>query len=318
MDRKHKILGPSVLLITAILWGITFVVQRYGSDYVDAYTYNAIRFLISGVIMAIIYYVSNRIRCKKMDEDELKKFREECKKLNRNKKFIISSILIGVFLFLGSSFQQLGIQLTKNASKVGFISTTYIVLVPIVCLIFFKDKIKLIIWLYLLVALVGFFLISIKNDFKIVPGDFITLLAAISYAFQISIIGKVGKDLNVIYLSMIQFLIVGVLSLICMFIFDDLENTSIVKAMPSIVFAAIFSGCIAFTLQIYGQRYTQPTLATLLMSLESVFSLIFSMIILSERLTLREGVGCLLIFVSVILAQIDFKEIRRKKKYAIT
>lgn len=307
-------LGPILLLVTAILWGMTFVSQRMGSDYVGAYTYNFGRFIVSGFIMLIFYFVSSFYRKKNMNEDELEQKKREIKEKNHDKKLVFMGIMVGVFLFLGATFQQIGITLTKNASKTGFISATYIVFVPIFCMFFFREKIRKIIWLYLFVSLVGFFLISVKDGFKLEVGDVFTILSALAYAGQISMIGRIAKRVNGVYLSFVQFLICGGLSMIFMFIFDNPKIENIIKALPAILFAAIFSGCIAFTLQIYGQKYTPPTIASMIMSLESVFSLIFSMIILSEMLTLREFIGSGLIFLSIILAQIDFKELKRIKE----
>ena len=310
-------LGPLLLVITAILWGLTFVCQRLGSDYIEAYTYNFLRFSISGFIMLIFYLVNRPIRRKKLSEDELVKEKEVIKANNRDKKLVIYGILVGVFLFIGATFQQIGITLTKNASKCGFISATYIVFVPIFCLAVFHDRIRHIIWLYLVVSLVGFFLISIKEGFSLEIGDVFTIISALGYAGQISMISRIAKRVNGVYLAFVQFLICGVLSMVFMLIFNAPTLENIIKALPSVMFAAIFSGCIAFTLQIYGQKYTDPTIASMIMSLESVFSLIFSMIILKEMLTTREFIGSSLIFLSIIFAQIDFKDILAKRKAKI-
>ena len=309
MSSKKKMLGPILLLITAILWGLTFVSQKMGSDYVGPCIYNALRFLVCGIVMMCFYFVSKIFtRNKKVEEETVEN------KTKYDKKVIIFSLLVGVFLFFGATFQQLGITLTKNASKTGFISATYIVIVPIICLIIFKERVRKLIWLYLVISLVGFFLISVKDGFSLEVGDAFTLLSALGYALQITFISRVASKVNGVYLAFIQFLICGLLSLAFALVFETIDFSRIVDALPSIMFAAIFSGCIAFTLQIYGQKYTNPTIASMIMSLESVFSLIFSMIILKELLTTKEFIGSALIFASIILAQIDFKEIREKKK----
>ena len=320
MLYKKRILGPALLLITAILWGLTFVSQKMGSDYVEPYTFNAGRFLISGVLMLPIYLITSINKKRKQNEEVVVEKEEQITKNNKRIKLILTGISIGLLLFIGATFQQIGITLTKNASKTGFISATYIVFVPIFCMFIYKEKIKKIIWLYLAVSMVGFFLISVKENFEFEIGDLFTLISALGYAGQISLISRIANDVPPLYLSFVQFMICGVLSLLFAFIFNTPKMDDIIKAIPAIMFAAIFSGCIAFTLQIYGQKYTDPTIASMIMSLESVFSLIFRMIILNELLTTKEFIGSMLIFASIILAQIDFKELsqKRRKSHATT
>ena len=185
------------------------------------------------------------------------------------------------------------------------------VFVPIIGLCF-KKKINKIIWLFLFIALVGSYLIAIDKEFNVELGDILTLICAVSFAFQIVFIDLVNPYMDSIKLSAIQFMIAGVLSTIIMLCTETIDFNLIYKALPAIMYAAIFSGCIAFTLQIEGQKYTNPTIAAMIMGLESVIALISGLIILKDIPTPRVTIGCILIFVAVILAQIDFKSLKKK------
>ena len=294
-----KLKGPLLLLITAFLWGTTFVAQSLGSDHVGAFTYNAGRFITTGIILLII----SLIRKRKV---------KEYIPTNKNVTWIfIMSIFVGVALFLGATFQQLGINITKSPSKSGFISSLYMMFVPIIGY-FIKKKPKSIIWLYLVVAIVGSYMISINGEFRLELGDILTLICAVMFAVQIVLVDIVNPHIDSIKLSAIQFMVAGVLSIIFMLFTETINFNDIYRALPAIMYAAIFSGCIAFTLQIVAQKSTEPTIASMIMSLESVFALISGVVILKEELTLKLIIGCSLIFIAVICAQIDFKKLFKK------
>lgn len=294
-----KLKGPLLLLITAFLWGTTFVAQSLGSDHVGAFTYNAGRFITTGIILLII----SLIRKRKV---------KEYIPTNKNVTWIfIMSIFVGVALFLGATFQQLGINITKSPSKSGFISSLYMMFVPIIGY-FIKKKPKPIIWLYLVIAIVGSYMISINGEFRLELGDILTLICAVMFAVQIVLVDIVNPHIDSIKLSAIQFMVAGVLSIIFMLFTETININDIYRALPAIMYAAIFSGCIAFTLQIVAQKSTEPTIASMIMSLESVFALISGVVILKEELTLKLIIGCSLIFIAVICAQIDFKKLFKK------
>lgn len=293
-NSKNNIKGSIILIITAILWGTTFVAQSLGSDYVGPFTYNACRFIITGIILSMVSVIISKNKKDEINKPENKK---------SNIWIILMSIGVGVSLFFGATFQQIGIDMTKSASKSGFITTIYIVLVPVLGLLL-KKKVKPHIWVCLFVALIGSYLISIDGEFNIEIGDILTLICALAFAAQIVIIDIVNPHINSIKLSAIQFVIAGVLSFIIMIITEGINLSNIYLALPAILYAAIFSGCIAFTLQIIGQKYTEPTLASMLMSLENVVALISGVIILHEQLTARTIIGCSLIFIAIIFAQL--------------
>ena len=295
----NKIKGPLLLLITAFFWGTTFVAQSLGSDYVGAFTYNACRFIITGIILLVISLIRK------------KKIKEYVPSNKSTTWILVISILVGVALFLGSTFQQLGINITKSPSKSGFITSLYMIIVPLSGY-FIKKKPKSIIWLYLVIAIIGSYLISFNGKLEFEIGDILTFICAFMFAFQIVLIDIVNPHIDSVKLSAIEFLVAGFLSIIFMLFTETVCLNDIFKAFPAILYAAIFSGCIAYTFQIIGQKYTDPTLATMIMSLESVFALLSGVIILKEELTLRLVIGCALIFIAVVCAQIDFKKIFKK------
>ena len=295
-----KLKGPLMLLITAFFWGTTFVAQSLGSDHIGAFTYNAGRFIITGIILLIISLIRKR---------KVKEYKPSTKTV---KWIIIMAIFVGVALFLGSTFQQLGINITKSPSKSGFISSLYIMFVPLIGYLI-KKKPKPIIWLYLVVAIIGSYLISVTGDFKLELGDILTLICAAMFAIQIVLVDIINPHIDSIKLSAMQFIVAGILSMVFMLFTEELNFNNIYKALHAIMYAAIFSGCIAYTLQIEGQKYTEPTIASMIMSLESVFALLGGVIILKEDLTLRTVIGCSLIFIAIICAQIDFKKIFKKQ-----
>lgn len=295
-----KIKGPLILLITAFLWGTTFVAQSLGSDYVGAFTYNAGRFIITGIILLIISLIRKR---------KVKEYIPTTKPISW---IFIMAICVGVALFLGATFQQLGINITKSPSKSGFISSLYMVFVPIIGYVI-KKRPKPIIWLFLVIAIIGSYLISVTGSLTFELGDILTLICAMMFAVQIVLVDVINPYIDSIKLSAIQFLVAGFLSIIFMLFTEEVNFHNIYMALPAIMYAAIFSGCIAYTFQIIGQKYTEATVATMIMSLESVFALISGVIILKEELTLRLIIGCSLIFIAVICAQVDFSKLFKKK-----
>ena len=313
MEKKRSVLiGPILLLITAFLWGTTLIAQKLGSDYVGPFTYNTYRFTISGVLLLAYFFIRKKI--KKYDHTEqLTNIRHD--RIRRN-KIIIYSLLVGLSLFMGATLQQFGIKYT-DPGKAGFLSSTYMLMVPIIGL-FFKKKIKIYVWICVAIALVGSYLITYKSGDGFQIGDLIILISALGYALQIVFVDKVGKYVNTIFLSALQLLMTGLLSFILKIIFEPFDFVAFKGAFFAILYAAVFSGCIAFTFQIFGQKTTPPTIASMIMSLESVFSLLASVVILHETMALKEWIGSGLIFGSIILYQLIFNLGAKKNMKKIT
>ena len=285
--------GSIMLLITSIIWGTAFVAQSEGMNYVEPFTYNAMRTLLGGVVLIpvmILFRFSDKRNGKKKSSCSLK-------------NTVIGGICCGVALFIASSFQQAGIAQT-TAGKAGFVTALYIVIVPLIG-IFLHKKMPLRMWLFIAIALAGFRLLCIKQDIGISSGDLLVFFGAIAFAVHITVIDYFNqKNTDGVLMSCIQFFTAGLLMLICMFIFEKPTIPNIIGAGGTILYAGILSCGVAYTLQILGQKHTNPTLATMLMSLESVFAALAGWLILGEKLSIKEFIGCVLIFAAVILAQL--------------
>lgn len=285
--------GSIMLLITSIIWGTAFVAQSEGMNYVEPFTYNAMRTLLGGVVLIpvmILFRFSDKRNGKEKSSCSLK-------------NTVIGGICCGIALFFASSFQQAGIAQT-TAGKAGFVTALYIVIVPMIG-IFLHKKMPLRMWLFIAIALAGFWLLCIKQDIGISSGDLLVFFGAIFFAAHITVIDYFNqKNTDGVLMSCIQFFTAGLLMLICMFIFEKPTIPNIMGAGGTILYAGILSCGVAYTLQILGQKHTNPTLATMLMSLESVFAALSGWLILGEKLSIKEFIGCVLIFAAVILAQL--------------
>lgn len=305
---KHfitKFKGPILLFITAFFWGLTFIAQEKSSYYIGPNTFNAGRYMITGIIMTIVYFITKGIKKKTNNVPNHK----------TSKKVYLISIVIGVVLFAAATLQQVGLDMTKSSTSSGFLTTTYIVFVPLIGILF-KKKIRPIIWFFLILVLIGSYLISVDSSLNISLGDVLTIFGALGYALQIILIDLINPEIDTIKLSAIEFMVTGIICVIVMLVTEGFDAASFVVVLPYILYAAIFSGCIAFTFQIEGQKTTDPTIASLIMSLESVVCL-FSEIIIEQSIpTPRIIIGCSLIFISIIFSQLDLKKIFKKRTYS--
>lgn len=291
MIKKFK--GSIMLLMTSLIWGTAFVAQSEGMNYVGPFTYNAMRTLLGGIVLIpviMLFRFHDRKSGGGKSEYSLK-------------NTVAGGICCGAVLFIASSLQQAGIVYT-TAGKAGFVTALYIVIVPVIG-IFLHRKMPLKMWLFIAVALAGFWLLCIKDNFSISSGDMLVFIGAVFFAVHIIVIDHFNKmETDGVLMSCIQFFTAGLLMLICMFIFEKPVISDICDAGGTILYAGIMSCGAAYTLQILGQKYTNPTLSTLLMSLESVFAALSGWLILNERLSAKEFFGCILIFAAVILAQL--------------
>lgn len=280
------------LLMAAFIWGVAFVAQSVGMDYIGPFTFNGIRCLIGSIVL---------IPCM-VGFDFWKKKSGEKAVCEDKKTLWKAGILCGVILFAATNAQQIGLQYT-TAGKAGFITALYIVLVPIIG-IFLKKKTGWNIWISVLIAVVGFYLLCIKDGFALSKGDFYVLICSLVFPFHIWAVNHYAPKVDGVRLSCIQFLVCGVLSMICMFLFESPQIENVLQAWMPLLYAGILSCGVGYTLQIAGQKDFNPTVASLLMSFESVFSVLAGWILLGEALSRREIFGCVLIFAGVILAQI--------------
>lgn len=295
-----------LLFIAAIIWGVAFVAQSAGMDYVGPFTFNAVRSLLGGLVLIPCIFFLNRINKKETENPG-----KESVPLDAPKDLITGGLICGFLMFVSTCLQQVGILYTTVA-KAGFITALYIIMVPILG-IFLKKKAGLKIWISVLIAVIGLYLLCMKGSFSISKGDFLILLCSLTFAMHIMVVDHFTVKVSGTKLSCIQFLFAGFLSGILMFLFEKPDWTSICAAWLPIAYAGILSCGVAYTFQIIGQRGTDPTIASLILSLESVISVLAGWVLLGQKLSARELAGCALMFAAIILAQINPSALKKKK-----
>lgn len=303
MSKKMR--GNLMLLLTALIWGTAFVAQSAGMDHVQPFTYNGVRTLIGGLVLIPVILLFDRLK-----PTDSRPSAAEQKEINKNS--LIGGICCGTVLCVASCFQQFGVSMT-TAGKAGFITALYIVIVPLMG-VFIKKKIPKIIWLCVALAVAGFYLLCVKEGFSVGTGDLLVLCCAFFFSIHIMVIDHftAGK-VDGVRMSCVQFLVAGIMAIVLMFLFEEPTLASIWDARVSILYAGVMSCGVAYTLQILGQKDTDPTTATLLMSLESVFAALSGWVLLHESLSVKEIFGCAMVFVAVILAQIPLP-VKSKKQ----
>lgn len=293
--QKIKWKNSAALLLAAFVWGVAFVAQSVGMDYVEPFTFNGIRCLIGSLVLLPCIFFFDRF--KTSEEKEVVK--------NSRKTLWIGGILCGAILFVATNAQQIGIQYT-SAGKAGFITALYIVFVPIIG-IFLKKKCSWNVWVSVVIAVIGFYLLCVKDGLSLSKGDLWVLVCALVFPFHIWTVNHFAPMVDGVRLSCIQFLVCGILSGICMFFTETPDIGNILQAWMPLLYAGVLSCGLGYTLQIVGQKDFNPTIASLLMSFESVFSVLAGWVLLGQALSTREIFGCVLIFAGVILAQIPMK-----------
>lgn len=315
--KTHKIRNTIFLFLTAMIWGAAFVAQSVSMDYIGPFTFICLRSVIGGLFLIPVIMVIDGIRKKGQNEDlnvaglqnDLQQMQSETQKLSwKNKKLLEGGIVCGIFLFLANCFQQTGIQYT-TVGKAGFITTFYIIIVPLIGL-FFKKYCGVLTWIGVVIALAGLYFLCITEKLTIQRGDALILCCSFLYAGQILAIDHYNPLVDGVKMSCIQFLTGGVLGAIFMFLFESPNMAMILSAAGPILYTGIMSTGVAYTLQIVGQKGLNPTVAALIMSLESVFSALSGYIFLHQILSTRELIGCVLMFIAIVLAQLP--DIRRK------
>lgn len=302
---NKKLRGNAMLLLTALIWGSSFVAQRAGMEYIGPFTFNGIRSLIGGLVLIPVIFLLKKIN----PEDGNETTEPEDSAVQR-KILLTGGISCGVVLFIASSLQQIGVMYT-TAGKAGFITALYIVLVPVLG-IFIGKKIRPLIWLCVALSVVGLYLLCMTEGFSLSKGDFLVLLCALVFAVHILVIDYFSPKTSGVKMSCIQFFVCGVLSLVPMFIFEEPVWSAIVDCWVPILYAGVLSCGVAYTLQIIAQKDTEPAVASLLLSLESVFAAISGAVILHEHMAVRELAGCAIMFAAIIIAQLPEKEERLK------
>lgn len=305
MDKKFR--SVFFLGLTSIIWGLAFVFQSTGMDHVGPYTYNFGRGLLAGISLLILILV----RPKSMKEDH-----EVDKKLT-----IKGGIVIGLCLAVGQNLQQLGIVCT-DVGKAGFLTTLYIVFIPLLYL-FFGKKPDRKVFICVLLAAVGLYFISIKEGFIIEKGDILLILGAIGYAVHLMVIAHYSPKTDNVMLSCIQFFVYSIISLIIALFTEDVTLSGIWDARVSLLYTGVLSSAVGYTISIVALKDFDATVGSLILSLESIVAAIAGAAVLHQFLTPRETFGCAIVFLATVLAQVDTSKIksflirRREKEQAI-
>jgi len=299
MSNRTK--GNIALLITAVIWGSGFIAQKLGMAYIGPLAFNSVRQLIAGVVL--IPY--SMLEMRRTEIFSRVKFSNEVIR-ERKRDIFRGAGICGILLALGSNAQQVGL-VDSSAGKVGFITAIYIVLVPIIGIIL-GQRSTLKTWVCVVLAMVGFGFLSLRGGFtNITRGDWITLLGAVFFACQIAAVNVFVTRSNAILFSNVQMLVSGLIGLAGMFLFENTTAAALLSSWKPILYSALIPTAIGFTLQIVGQRYTDPTAASLIMSLEAVFAALLGVLLLNEHMEAREWLGCMIIFIATVIAQIPGK-----------
>jgi drug/metabolite transporter (DMT)-like permease len=305
--NKKKLIANLLLLLTAIIWGLSFVAQRVGMDYVGPLTFTATRFWLAVLVLIPIVYFSGKAEKKALERSSEKPVSlTEDEKKKAKKIYLIAGFCCGSVLFLASTIQQVGMVFT-SAGKTGFITALYIVLVPVFGL-FLKQHPGIKCWIGVALATIGLYLLTITESFTIALGDFVVLISAVFWASHVLVIDHFVPYVNPVKLAIFQFAVCATLSSIGMFLFEKPQLEAIMNGAIPILYSGALSAGIGFTLQILGQKNTTPTVASLLLSMEAVFGAVFGFLLLSEIMSMRELLGCLLMFVAIIISQLPNKK----------
>lgn len=302
--KKLQVRNTFLLFLTAFIWGTAFVAQSVGTDYVGPFTFNCARSLVGGVALIPYIWLLGRIAPMKKQKSQEPKDK---------KTLLTGGILCGILLCLASNFQQMGIAYT-TVGKAGFITAFYIIIVPILGL-FLKKKCALTVWIGVVLALAGLYFLCITEEFSIGKGDALVFICALLFSIHILVIDHYTELVDGVKMSCIQFFVCGILSGILMFLFENPQISDIIAAWQPILYAGVLSCGVAYTLQIVGQKGINPTIASLILSLESVISVLAGLVVLQQRLSKREVVGCILMFGAIILAQLPHKKGKEEQKY---
>lgn len=290
--NKFVLRQSALLFLTAAIWGVAFVAQSAGMAYIGPFTYNGVRSILGGlVLLPCIGFL-----------DRIKDGGEHAGEAKAGKQLFVGGLCCGLILFAASSFQQLGIQYT-SVGKAGFITAMYILLVPIMGL-FIHKKVGLKVWIGVVFAVCGLYLLCMRGGLKLEKGDAMVLVCAVIFSLHILVIDYFSPRVDGVRMACIQFWVCGILSMVFAFVLETPRPDSILAAWKPVCYGGIMSCGVAYTLQIVGQKDMNPTVASLILSLESVVSVIAGFLILHQTMSRRELLGCCLMVVAIVLAQL--------------
>lgn len=306
---KTKVRGPILLFIAALIWGASFAMQSIGGKMLGPFTFSAVRLLLAALFLRVAMWITDRVGLSEIP----------LKKADKKRQFIVG-IICGAFIAIALNLQQVALYMGVSSGKAGFLSALYILIVPIIGL-FFKKKCGWNVWVGIIIALVGLYFLCVTEGFTFQLGDILLIIDAIALSFQIVTIDLYGNKVDGLRLSGMEFLFAGFITLIIA-LFKEIipypggfvpfiQQFASLQVWGVLLFMGIAAGGIAYTLQILGQKETEPTIAALIMSIEAVFSVFAGWILLHEELSIKELIGCLLLFAAIVLAQLKFNKTKR-------
>ncbi len=285
--------GTILLALASIIWGSSFVPQRVAMQHMHPFTFTATRFLLGAITLLPLLLFLNHDKSKNPDNPSKK---------TDQKMYLKAGLLCGGLLFMAVSFQQYGMQ-TTEAGKAGFLSSMYVVIVPLLGF-FIGKRVRKAVWLGVLLAVAGVYLLSFTNQLRIERGDLIVLMGTVFWAAHILMLDRFLPEVDGLSLAIMQFLVAGIIALGAALIIDKPELTQIRDGLWTILYSGIVVVGGGYTLQVLGQKSIHPTIAAIVMSTESVFAVFFGWILLGENLSGRELAGCALMFIAVLVAQL--------------
>ena len=298
--QKNNALGSMILTLTAIIWGTSFAFQRVGMESIEPITFTAARMSLASLAIWLVAFLLGRREAKNppkrsVEEEQL-----------RRKSTLLGGICCGIFLTAASLFQQIGM-VTTTAGKAGFITALYMVLVPIFNFILFRKRNSILVWAGVLIGVVGMYLLCIKDGFHLTHGDTLVCICAFLFTGHILCCDYFTRNGDPVRIAAIQSTMVFLISTVIAFLAEEPTWEKITSAVIPILYCGVVSAGAGYTMQLIGQKYTDPTIASLLMSLESVFAVLGCAVILHERMSPREALGCIIMFAAILLVQIPVK-----------
>ncbi|MDD6039036.1 MAG: DMT family transporter [bacterium] len=294
--RQIKWKNTIMLLLAAFIWGNAFVAQSVGMNYIGPFTFSSVRSIIGGIVLLPVIAVFGQ-------KKQLQNGSDRTVQKEDKRTLLIAGCACGVILFIATNAQQIALQYT-SVGKAGFLTALYIVIVPVLG-IFIKRRCGCNVWVAVAIAVAGFYLLCMKEGFSsLTQGDLYLIVCAVVFSLHILVVDHFSPFVDGVKLSCIQFFVCGILSGIVMLLVERPAVSSILAAWMPILYAGALSCGVGYTFQILGQKDYNPTVASLLMSLESVFSALAGWVLLKQALSMRELFGCLLIFAAIILAQL--------------
>lgn len=281
-----KIKGELFLLTTALIWGFAVVLQTQVVDVIGTLTFNGVRYLIGAAsLLPLLKFARSGVD---------------------NKRCIGLGIVMGLCISIGANLQMEAMAHYSSAAKVGFITSLYMVFVPIINFVMFRQKTSPFVNLSIIISVIGLYFLS-GADLSFEVSDLLLIGCAFFFALQIVLIGAYAQNVNSVQLSFVQYISAGLSSLIFAFFFEDIQLSGIISAGGTLLYTGVLSTGVAYTLQIFGQKDTDPTVASLILSMEAVISAISGFLFLNQVLSLQETFGCVLMFIAVMLTQVKFK-----------